>query len=73
MSRRSTPERLSNARRSALVNRLAGELRWLPARAEAEVAAWEARTAQDGRARGGADWDAAWRALTTDLNDPPVA
>lgn len=62
MSRRSTPQKLSDARRAATLARLisAGEL---PDRAEAAIAAWEARTAQDGRARDGAYWDAAWREI----------
>lgn len=62
MSRRSTPQKLSDARRAATIARLisAGEL---PERAEAAVAAWEARTAQDGRPRDGAYWDAAWREI----------
>ena len=58
--RRSTPERLYQAHRSATLARLisAGEL---PDRAEAKVAAWEAMTADDGRPRDGAYWDDAWR------------
>lgn len=62
MSRRSTPARLSDARRAATLARLisAGEL---PDRAEAAIAAWEARTAQDGRPRDGTYWDAAWREI----------
>lgn len=55
MSRRSTPARLSDARRAATVNRLTGEGE-LPTRAEAKVAAWEARTASDERPRDGAYW-----------------
>jgi hypothetical protein len=64
MSRRSTPERLSDARRAATLARLvsAGEL---PDRAEARIAAWEAWTAHDGRPRDGAYWDAAWRWITS--------
>jgi hypothetical protein len=60
MSRRSTPERLAEARRAGTLARLisAG---MLPDRAEAAIAAWEAKTAQDGRPRDGAYWDAAWR------------
>lgn len=62
MSRRSTPERLSEARRSATIERLvsAGMLR---GRAEAEVAAYEVRTAQDGRPRDAAYWEAAWHEI----------
>lgn len=63
MSRRSTPARLYNAHRTATINRLIGEGE-LPARAEARVAAWEARTAPDGRPRDGAYWDAAYRWIT---------
>jgi hypothetical protein len=59
MSRRSTPERLSNARRAATLARLisSGEL---PDRAEAKIVAWEAMTSGDGRPRDGAYWEAAW-------------
>lgn len=60
MSRRSTPDRLAFARRSALVNRLIGEGE-LPHRAEARVADWEAKTATDGRPRDGAYWDDGYR------------
>ena len=68
MSRRSTPERLSYARRAATIARLisAGEL---PDRAEAKVAAWEARTAPDGRPRDGAYWDACWREISASERD----
>jgi hypothetical protein len=62
MSRRSTPERLYAAGRAATINRLIGTGE-LPDRAEAQVAAWEAQTAQDGRPRDGAYWDAAWREI----------
>lgn len=60
MSRRSTPERLSDARRAATLERLvsAGMLR---DRAEGALAAWEVRTAQDGRPRDAAYWEAAWK------------
>lgn len=56
MSRRSTPERLSSARRFALVERLVSERGELRERAEAKVSAWEAATAQDGRPQSGAYW-----------------
>jgi hypothetical protein len=62
MSRRSTPERIYAARRSAIVNRLIGEGE-LPAQAEARLAAREARTAQDGLDRDGRWWDAAYRGI----------
>jgi hypothetical protein len=60
MSHRSTPERLSTARRVATLARLisAGEQQ---ARAEALIAAWETSTTDDGRPRDGAYWDDAWR------------
>lgn len=56
MARRSTPERLIQAKRSATLERLvsAGMLR---SRAEAALAAWEG--AQDGLL----DWEGAWRTL----------
>jgi hypothetical protein len=59
MSRRSTPERIDAARRAATRNRLIGE-RVTEARADAWIAAWEARAAQDGLERGSAYWQAAW-------------
>lgn len=60
MSRRPSPERLSDARRAATLARLvsAGEL---PERAEAALTAWEA--AQDGP-RKLDDWDRAYREIT---------
>lgn len=74
MPRRSTPSRLSDARRAATIARLTGEGA-LPTRAEAKVAAWEARTASDGRPRDGAYWDAAYRCIVEQgdsLPSPPV-
>jgi hypothetical protein len=50
MSRRSTPERIYQARRSATLARLIGE-GVLPEQAEALAAAWEVRTAEDGLER----------------------
>jgi hypothetical protein len=55
MSRRSTPERIDEARRAATRNRLIGE-RVSPETADAWIAAWEAQAAQDGRERGAAYW-----------------
>ena len=62
MSRRSTPERLAQARRSATLARLASA-GILPDRAAAALAAWEARTARDGRTIVADDWDAAYREI----------
>ena len=53
MSRRSTPSRLYAAHRAATIARLIGDLRELPERAEARVAAYEVQTARDGRPRDG--------------------
>lgn len=62
MSRRSTPARLDEARRSATLARLisAG---MLPDRAAGALAAYEVRTAQEGRPRDGAYWEAAWKEI----------
>ncbi|MBA2380825.1 MAG: hypothetical protein H0V73_01825 [Chloroflexi bacterium] len=70
MSRRSTPDRLSDARRAALVNRLigAGEL---PTRAEAMVGAWERATASDDRPHDGAYWEEAHRWIVDQATRPP--
>jgi hypothetical protein len=59
MSGRSTRDRLTAARRAAMLARLtsAGEL---AEPAEAKIAAWEARTAGDGRPCDGAYRDAGW-------------
>ena len=62
MSRRSTPERLEQARRSATLARLVSS-GMLPDRAAAALAAWEARTAQDGRTIATEDWDAAYQEI----------
>jgi hypothetical protein len=59
VSRRSTPERIDEARRAATRSRLIGE-RVSPETADAWIAAWEARAAQDGFERGAAYWDAGW-------------
>ena len=66
MSRRSTPERLAQARRSATLVRL-NSAGLLPDRAAAALAAWEARTAQDGRLIAADDWDAAYRDITATI------
>ena len=65
MSRRSTPERLYTAHRAATINRLISDGE-LPDRAEAKVAAWEARTASDDRPRDGAYWDDGYRWIVED-------
>ena len=59
MSRRSTPERIDEARRAATRNRLIGEGA-TEETADAWIAAWEAKAAQDGLERGSAYWDAGW-------------
>jgi hypothetical protein len=59
MSRRSTPERIHAARRAATRNRLIGE-RMNEETADAWIAAWEAKTADDGLEPGSAYWQAAW-------------
>jgi hypothetical protein len=59
MSRRSTPERIDEARRAATCNRLIGE-GVTEATADAWIAAWEAQAAQDGFERGSAYWRAGW-------------
>ena len=63
MSRRSTPEHLHQARRAAVIERLVGE-RELRERAEALVAAWEAKADADGLERDGPYWDVAWAWMT---------
>ena len=59
MSRRSTPERLEAARRAAVRNRLIGE-GVTEETADAWIAAWEAKAAEDGLERGSAYWQAGW-------------
>ena len=59
MSRRSTPERIDEAHRAATRNRLIGEGA-SEETADAWIAAWEAKAAQDGLERGSACWDAGW-------------
>jgi hypothetical protein len=62
MSRRSTPERLEQARRSATLARLVSA-GMLPDRAAAALAAWEARKVQDCRTIVADDWDGAYREI----------
>jgi hypothetical protein len=66
MSRRPTPERIDAARRAATRNRLIGE-RMTEATADAWIAAWEAKAAQDGLERLSAYWQAAWDWIAAQL------
>jgi hypothetical protein len=59
MSRRANPARIDGARRAATRNRLIGE-RVTEATADAWIAAWDARAAQDGLEPGLVYWDRAW-------------
>jgi hypothetical protein len=59
MSRRSTPERIDQARRAATRNRLIAD-RLSASTADAWIAAWEAQAAHDGLERGSAYWQAGW-------------
>jgi hypothetical protein len=59
MSRRSTPERLHEARRAANLQRLIGE-RELPDRSETLVAAWMEKADAEGLVRDGRYWDRGW-------------
>jgi hypothetical protein len=59
MSRRSTPERIDEARRAATRNRLIGE-GVTEATADAWIAAWDAQAAQDGMTPSAAYWEAGW-------------
>jgi hypothetical protein len=59
MSRRSTPERIDAARRAATRNRLIGK-RMTEETADALIAAWEVKAAEDGLERGSAYWRAGW-------------
>jgi hypothetical protein len=60
MSRRSTPERLHEARRAGTLNRLIGEGE-LPDRAEALLVAWERQATAEGLPRDGEFWKAGYR------------
>jgi hypothetical protein len=59
VSRRSTPERINEAREAATRSRLIGDGLSEPT-AEAWIAAWEAAAARDGVERGSTYWTAAW-------------
>jgi hypothetical protein len=59
MSRRSTPERIDEARRAATRNLLIGEGA-TEATADAWIAAWEAKAADDGLEHGRTYWEAGW-------------
>ena len=59
MSRRSTPERLHEARRAATIERLVGDGE-LRERAERLVALWEAQADVDGVERDSRNWEAGW-------------
>jgi hypothetical protein len=59
MSRRSTPERIDQARRAATRSRLIGE-GVSESTADAWIAAWEAKAAEDGLERGSPYWQAGW-------------
>ena len=59
MSRRSTPERIDEARRAAVRSALVGDGATEDT-ADAWIAAWEAQAAQDGLERGSAYWKAGW-------------
>lgn len=59
MSRRSTPERIDAARGVATRQRLIGT-GVAPETADAWIAAWHRKAAEDGLERGSAYWDAAW-------------
>jgi hypothetical protein len=59
MSRRSTPERLHDARRAATLQRLVGEGE-SPDQAERLIAQWELQAARDGLERDGRYWETGW-------------
>jgi hypothetical protein len=67
VSRRSTPERIDEARRAATRSRLIGE-RVSPDTADAWIAAWEAQAAEDGLERSAAYWDAGWDWIAAQLD-----
>jgi hypothetical protein len=72
MSRRSTPERIYAAHRAGILNRLIREGGELPAKAEAKLAAWEAKSAQDGLEQDGRWWDDAYRRISGSPPSPSV-
>lgn len=59
MSRRSTPERIHEAQREGLRQRLISS-RMTPETADAWLAEWEALAARDGLATGSGYWATAW-------------
>jgi hypothetical protein len=59
MSRRSTPERLDEARHAATRQRLIGQ-GVTEATADAWIAAWEAQATRDGLVRDGRYWERGW-------------
>jgi len=59
MSRRSTPERIEEARHQATRNRLIG-VGMTEATADAWISAWARQAALEGVQRGTASWEAAW-------------
>jgi hypothetical protein len=59
MARRSTPERIDQARRAATRNRPIAD-RVSESTADAWIAAWETQAEQDGLQRGAAYWQAGW-------------
>ncbi len=59
MSRRSTPQRIDEAREAATRSRLMGKGATEPT-ADAWIDAWAGQAAQDGLERGAAYWDAGW-------------
>jgi hypothetical protein len=59
MSRRSTPERIDEARRAATRNRLIGE-GVTEATADAWIAEWAQQAARDSVEHGRAYWEAGW-------------
>lgn len=59
MARRSTPERIDEARRAATRNRLTGDWVTEPT-ADDWIAAWDVQAAQDGLERGSAYWEVGW-------------
>jgi hypothetical protein len=59
MSRRSTPERIDEARSAATRNRLISDGA-SPENADAWLAAWGAQATEDGLERGAVYWEAGW-------------
>ncbi len=70
MSRRSTPERIDEARHAATRRRLilAGVTE---ANADAWIAAWEAQAARDGLPRDGAYWERGWAWIAAERQARP--